>query len=164
MVSGLSKIGVAAVAVVGVLALSPAAALADSCPAGTSSVSIYSECIPTASGGTHHSGGGHKPKTNSTPATPAPTVTVPQTIYVPQKVQKSIAHARHHKKMLKRLVTDPSLGATQAVVVPASYRAATPSALGAVFDLGSGPAALFAMLALAAIVLLGAGVVRGRRL
>jgi hypothetical protein len=165
MVSRLSKLCVAAIALVGVLVLSPAAALADSCQGGSGASNIYSECIPTPSGGTHHSGGGQK---TTTPApTPAPVYPVQPPVAPPvtvsPKVQKTIKHAHHHKKFLKKLVTDPSLGATQSVHVPASYRATPPSALGAVFDLGSGPTALFAMLATIAIVLLGVGGLRGRK-
>ena len=164
MVSGLSKLGVAVTAVVGVLVLSPAAALADSCQGGGGATNIYSECIPTPSGGTHHDRGGHKTSSTATtpaPVYPAPTPVTPQVI-VPKKVQKHLKHAKHHKKMLKRLVTDPALGATQSFAVPASYRSTPPSTLGAFFDLGSGPMALFAMLAAVAI-LLGLGGLRGRR-
>src|SRR5262249_19594577 len=102
--------------------------------------------------------------TNTTPAytttTPYQSTAPPVTVKPSKKVQKRIAHAHHD---LKRLVTDPSLGATQAIAVSASQPATTPSALSSVFDIGSGPTALFAMLAAVAIVLLGRGVLRGRR-
>jgi hypothetical protein len=167
MVLRLSKLCIAATAVVGVLFLTPVAALADDCSGGSSSVNIYSECIPTPSGGTHHT---HTHKTTTTHTTPPPTYTVttpavvvPPVIVVPKKVQKTIAHAKHHKHLLKKIVSDPSLGATASVVAPASYKTTPPSALAAVFDLGSGPTALFAMLAAVAIVLLSIGGLRRRQ-
>jgi hypothetical protein len=164
VVCGSSKLCVAVLAVGGVLVLSPAAALADSCPPGTSAVSIYSECIPTASGGSHHNQGGGHHKKSPTTTTPTYTYTTPAVTVTPsKKVQKTLAHAHHNQKLLKRIVTDPSLGATQAVAASASYPTTTPNALGAVFDLGSGPTALFAMLAAAAILLVGFGGFRGRR-
>lgn len=161
MVSGLTKLGVGAIAVVGVLVLSPAAALADSCGGGSSAVNIYSECIQTAGGGKHRAGSGTKTTPTTATNTSTPYVVTPVT--VSKKVQRSIAHAGRDRKLLHKLVTDPSLGATQAFVVPASYRAKTPSALGAVVDLGSGPNVLFAMLAAIAIVLLGVGGFHSRR-
>jgi hypothetical protein len=156
VVCGSGKLCVAAFAVVGVFVVSPAAAVADSCQGGTSAVNIYSECYPTASGGTHHNRGANGQGTSGTTTT-VTTVTVSKT------VQTSIAHAGYDKKILTKLVTDASLGATQALPASAPYKVKTPSALGAVFDLGSGPTALFAMLAAAAIVLIGVGGFRGRR-
>jgi hypothetical protein len=117
MVCGLRKVCLAAIAVAGILALAPGATLADSCN-GTSAVSIYSECVPSASGGSHHTGGS-KGKT--------------------------------------------STRGSDTGAVRASFRATPPSALGAVFDLGAGPTALFAMLAAGAILLFGIGGIRGRR-
>lgn len=164
MVCGVSKVCVAAFAVAGVLLLAPAGALADSCQGGTSAVNIYSECIPTASGGSHHNRGGHHKPTGTT-TTPSYTNTTPAVAVKPKlskNVSKSLAHAGHDKKILKNIVSDPWLGATHAIETSASFRTTTPTALGSVFDIGSGPTVLFAMLAALAIALLCVGL-RGRR-
>ncbi len=168
MVCGSSKLWVAAVAVVGVIFLSPAAALADTCQGGTSAVNIYSECIPTAGGGSHHNqGGSGKTGGTTTPVTPVYTNTTPAVVQpkikVSKHVKKSLAHAGRDKKILTNLVKDPWLGATRAVEASSRFRATAPTTLGAVFDLGSGPTALFAMLAALAIALFGVGGLRRRQ-
>lgn len=159
MFCGVGKLCVAAIAVVGVFVLSPAAALADGCQGGTSAVNIYSECIPTASGGTHHNRGGHRATTPSV-QTPTPPPVVPVT---PVKPRQKPKHVDPPKTTPKPHVTDPSLVATRAIAASASYPVTTPNAVSSVFDIGSEPTALFAMLAVAAIVLLGFGGLRGRR-
>lgn len=165
MVCRSSKLFAAAIAVVGVFVLSPAAALADSC-GGTSAVNIYSECQPSASGGTHHTRSGvHKQTTSTAPTYPTyQVVPVKHHTGVPRNsLRRPIASVSNAMKSVVRFVRIPSRGVTPTIVVRASYPTTKPTALSAVADLGAGPTALFAMLAMLAIVFLGSGILRGRR-
>ena len=139
----------AAISVAGVLLVAPSVALADSCQGGPSAVNIYSECIPTAGGGSHHQDGGG-------------TSTYPTPFKLTKKLAHTLKRAGADKKLLSMLVRDPWLGAPRAVQ-PSSFRATKPSALGAVFDLGSGPTALFSLLAASAVLLFGVGGIRSFR-
>ena len=162
MIGGLNRVCVAAIAVVGVLLLSPAAALADDC-GGPSAVNIYTQCYPSAGGG-HHSGGGgtHKntPPSSGSTSTPTTPVSTSKPIRVSARVHKTLARAGADKKLLSELLTNPYLGASQGVSARGSITASPPSALGSAFDLGAGPTVLFSLLLATALLLLGVGGVR----
>ena len=69
-------------------------------------------------------------------------------------------------KLLKSVATDPALGASRPLrLIPTSaLTQRAPSAVGAAFDLGAGPTALFvALLAAAALLALGGGLRRSLR-
>ena len=127
----------------------PTAAFA--CSGGPSAVNVYTECVPTGSGGKHAGGSGG----TSSKAT----VSVP----IPKPAARALAHARGDKRILYRLVTNPNMGATRAIEPSSAAPATAPSAIGSAFDLGSGPTALLAVLAGTAVLLLGASGWRGWR-
>ena len=83
------------------------------------------------------------------------------------KVSKALSHrklAKHHPKeaaALKELLTNPGKGATRVRFLESSDQMIAPSPLGAAFDLGTGPIALFAALLAGAV--LGAGGMALRR-
>jgi hypothetical protein len=68
--------------------------------------------------------------------------TVSQQTVVPNRVARVLAHAGQDKAPLSHLLTDAGLGPVKS----AAGRVGSPSALGAAFDLGSGPTVLLALL------------------
>jgi hypothetical protein len=87
---------------------------------------------------------------------------------LPKKISKALHKNRkitkHHAKQVKvlnRLVTDPGAGAQRTRFLESSDQMVAPSPLGAAFDLGAGPIALFAALLAGAV--LGAGGLALRR-
>jgi hypothetical protein len=116
---------------------------------GVSASCVYVEQI--------HTGGG--PIAAGTQAGPP--------LKLPKKVSTALHHrklAKHHPKqakVLSQLLTNPGEGATRARFLQSSDQMVSPSALGAAFDLGTGPILLFA--ALLAGALLGAGGLALRR-
>ncbi len=152
---GVRWIALSGVVVIAAL-VGPTAALASDC-GGNSSVNIYTECKPSAKGGTHHH--------NKKPVTQHPTTAPPVTPVYPTQPSthpathphvhrhvivnhKKVVHKRHHQKRV------------QPVLASAPTKE---SSLGPAFDLGSGPLLLIALLAGTVLVLLGTGGVRSWR-
>lgn len=154
----LATMGVAAVALVG-----PSAAFA--CSGGTSSVNIYTECVPNAKGGSHPTSGKHTKKPVHhvvTPTQVTPTYVIQTPVHVSSKAKHAINHAGKDKKTLKNIVSNPNLvDATHLKPVLAS--APTKADLGSTFDLGTGPTVFFLLLLGTVLVLLGTGGVRSWR-
>jgi len=88
-------------------------------------------------------------------------------VKVSSKVSQALARvvaSHHHAKQAKALsdlVSNPGKGATRVRFLSSSDQMIAPSALGAAFDLGTGPIALFAALLAGAV--LGAGGMALRR-
>jgi len=82
-------------------------------------------------------------------------------------VKKKLKHTRtKDAKLLTRVATNPAYGAAHAIklIRTSAPTLPPPSAVGAAFDLGAGPTALFAvLLAVAALLAVGGGLGRGRR-
>jgi hypothetical protein len=77
-------------------------------------------------------------------------------VKVPKKTSRAIAHAGKDKKALTNLVKNPGFSVPRGIEVSKGYgKVSAPSALGAAFDVGSGPTALFGVLAGVAVLLLG---------
>lgn len=151
MFGGLSRLLAAAIVAGAFLVLPPAAAFAD-CGGGASAVNVYKECLSSGGGGkaTGHSGGSQSGGTNasgggSTSSTSAP---------VSEQTQKALNKAGADGKSLSNLVK--RYGAARILQSSNSDAATEPSAVGSAFDLGSGPTALLIVLALTAVLLLGA--------
>lgn len=75
-----------------------------------------------------------------------------QPLPIPSKTSRLLAKAGKDKKVLSNLLTNPGYGATRGLsksVVVGTI--ASPSALGAAFDLGAGPIALLAILLASAL-------------
>jgi len=89
------------------------------------------------------------------------------TLKLPKKVSKALHKkvAKHHVKqaeVIKSLITNPGKGATRGRFLQTSDQMTAPSALGAAFDLGTGPIALFAALLAGALLMAGGMAVRRR--
>jgi hypothetical protein len=126
----------------------PSAALA--CNSGTSAVNVYKECLQGGGGGTPtappatHTGNGSGAKS------PPVSVAAP--------AAKALKQAGKDKSVLTNLVKGYGLR-RHLQGTSASDSAATPSAVGSAFDLGSGPTALLIVLVgTAALILGGSGV------
>jgi hypothetical protein len=155
---GLNRLFVAAL-VAGVALAAPSAALA--CNGGPSAVNVYKECLPTGGGGKSSGGGGGggggKPSGggSQTGSTSTPVTHV---------AKKAIKHApAKERRVMYSLVKDTSPRRLQLDKNNSSSAAATPSAIGSAFDLGSGPTALLVVLAATAFLLLAATGLRGVR-
>jgi hypothetical protein len=146
----LLPIVVVAALVAGVLVWAPTAAFA--CSGGPSAENVYKECIPTAGGSQPTSGA--KSSGHAGSAQPA----------VSPQAAKALEHAGKDRRQLAHLLR--GYGTNGLSAPTSSNTAATePSALGAAFDLGSGPTALLIMLAGTTVLLLagsGFGVWRHR--
>lgn len=98
---------------------------------------VYVEQVPTATGGqsvgSTSTGGGNS--------------SVPLSNTAQRALQSS---GGKDKSTLKALATDPSLGARDNLVGAPVFAVKAPSALGAAFDLGSGPTALLVLLVVSA--------------
>lgn len=86
----------------------------------------------------------------------------------PVQIAKKVTKALHrHKgtktKVLHSLATNPGLGAMRVLLTSSSDQTSTPNALGAAFDLGSGPTALLAVLLGGAVLMAAGTAVRRRR-
>jgi hypothetical protein len=115
-----------------------------------SACSVYTEPVPSA--------GKKQVQQNRTGGTTKP-------VPISHRAERTLAHAGKDKKLLTQLLTNPGYGASRGLESSAAGVVA-PSALGAAFDLGSGPTALFAILAgtaLAVAVYAGMGSWRRRR-
>jgi hypothetical protein len=144
---GLNRLAVAGI-IAGALLAAPSAAVASGgCSGGPSAEHVYTECIPSGSGGKPTSAAKTKASKGSTGSTaPLP---------VPKRLRRVLAHAKGDKRLLESLVTNPGFGASRGLKSTGSTAATAPSALGSAFDLGSGPTALLALLAATAVLLLG---------
>lgn len=84
----------------------------------------------------------------------------------PPVVKKTSTHrvTKHRRPPRKKVAKHSALRARRPQVQLIPTAASTPSAVGAAFDLGSGPTILFAaLLVSAALIALGGGLQRGRR-
>jgi hypothetical protein len=155
MLRGFSGLAVAVVVALAAL-VGPTVALADGCGDG-SATSIYSECVPKATG-THP----HKPvvkkQATTPPASTTPTYTYTQTT---PRVTPVKPH-RHHHVGTHRVVhpRDDHPKHVNSVLVDSPTKKEN---LGSTFDLGAGPTAFFALLLGTVLVLLGTGGVRSWR-
>jgi hypothetical protein len=132
----------------------PSAALA--CNSGTSAVNVYKECLQGAGGGTAT----RPPKTSTgkEPGTKSPSVSTAVSTPVSAPAAKALRRAGKDKSVLTNLVKGYGLR-RHLQGTSASDSAATPSAVGSAFDLGSGPTALLIVLVgTAALILGGSGV------
>ncbi len=89
------------------------------------------------------------------------------TLKLPEKVSKALHKkvAKHHVKqteVLHQLLTNPGRGAVRVRLLQSSDQMTAPSALGAAFDLGAGPIALFAALLAGALLMAGGMTLRRR--
>jgi hypothetical protein len=133
---GLNRL-LAAALVAGALLAAPSSALA-SCGGGPSAENVYKECVPTGGGGKPTSGGSQTPASTS----------------VSRQTALALKHAGKDRRVLASLVR--GYGIKRLLGEGATSGAATsPSTLGSVFDLGSGPTALLIVLAGTAVLLLG---------
>lgn len=136
---------VAAAAAVFALVAAPALA-------GSPATNVYTEQVPTATGSKSTGGGGGSNTPTSTPAPPVP-------------LSSNAATTLNHKggkdkHLLKKVATDPALGA----VAPLTAASAPIAGASSAWDLGSGPIALFAALLFgAALLVVGGGLQRRRR-
>ena len=131
--------------VAGIALAAPSAALAD-CGGGPSAQHVYSECVPGGSGG--------KPTKPTKPTTggTGPTIS--------HQAANALKKAGKDRRLLatwarssgRKFLDEPAAGN--------GNEPNEPSALGSAFDLGSGPIALLAVLAGAALALLTATGVR----
>ena len=143
-----------------VMLAGPSPALA--CSGGVSAVNVYKECLPSGGGGGgSKSSGGGSGHTSSGPSggSEASTPTVSR------RAAKAIRHAGKDSRALAYV---ESTGPSRLLHASPSSdsgpnAAATPTAVGSAFDLGSGPTALLIALAGTAILLLGLSGVRGFR-
>ncbi|HEY2353721.1 MAG TPA: hypothetical protein VGH79_02315 [Gaiellaceae bacterium] len=158
MFRGLRWIALAGVVAAAAL-IGPGSAFADC--GGGSAVSIYSETTCPANGkakstGQHHAAHPTAPSTQPT----YPTYPTQPTTPVAPKTKKALHHAGHAKKSLKKIIKQNSdTGVAPLKLVPA----ASSTALGSQFDLGSGPTFLVVLLLGTVLVLLGTGGVRAWR-
>jgi hypothetical protein len=137
VLGGLNRLLVAAL-VAGAFFVAPSAALA--CGGGPSAKNVYTECLPTAGGGTPTSGG---------PAGKASSSAVP----ISAAAARAIKRAGNDGRVLQTLVR--SYGLQRHLASTSRGTAGPPTALGSAFDLGSGPTALLIVLAGTAFLLLG---------
>lgn len=154
--------------VVAVAALvGPSAAFA--CDGSGSAVSIYTECVPNAKGGTHPTSGKHstKPSHPSAPSQPTQTTTyvviTPPPVKVSHRTSHAIAHSGKDKKVLKNIVRNPGLVDSTRLKPILASAPVHESGLGSAVDLGAGPTIFFALLLGTVLVLLGTGGVRSWR-
>jgi hypothetical protein len=148
---------VATVALVG-----PGAALA--CSGDSSATSIYSECVPTAKGGSHSTTKKpvKKPVQQVTTTTYVQNTTPPPPPVKPHHSQKPKHHHPAKIKATKKLASDPNV-ADPTHLKPMLASAPTKADLGSTFDLGTGPTVFFALLLGTVLLLLGTGGVRSWR-
>ena len=138
---GLRALLAAAIVAAGVV-MAPTAALACN-GGGPSAVNVYTECVATGSGnkptGAHSSGQG----SGSTQARP-----------VSKQTAKALKHAKN-RRLLSTLLRGYGTSHLSSPQSSGADAATAPSAVGAAFDLGSGPTALLLVLAGTAVLLLG---------
>jgi hypothetical protein len=147
----LTAAGVAGAALIG-----PSAALA--CDHSGSAVSIYTDCVPKASGG-HHPKPAKHPQQTTTYYTgpPAPVV------HVSTKAKHVIANSGKDKNALTDIVSNLNLVDTTHLKPVLASAPVHGASLGSAVDLGTGPTVFFALLLGTVLVLLGAGGVRSWR-
>jgi hypothetical protein len=148
MPAGLKRvIPAAAVAILALAA--PAAAFADGgggCNA--SACKVYTEPAGSA--------GGHQSKTGGDGAAQKP-------LPIPSKTTRLLANAGKDKAVLSSLIRNPGYGTKRGLERSGLGSIASPSALGAAFDLGAGPIALLAVLLASALGLAFHQGLRARR-
>ena len=130
----------------------PSAALA--CDGSGSAVSIYTQCVPKASGGHKH-----PVKPHTAAGSPTPYVAP---VYVSHKTAHTIARAGKDKKVLNKLVRNPDLVDVDRIK-PVLVAAPAKATLGSAFDLGAGPTILFVLLLGTVLAVFGTGSVRAWR-
>jgi hypothetical protein len=135
---GLNRL-IAAALVAGAFLVAPSAALA--CGGGPSAKNVYSPCLPTGGGGKPVSGGpgGHGGY-----------------VSISGRAARAINRAGKDGHVMNSLLR--SYGLPRHLASTSSGAAASPTALGSAFDLGSGPTALIIVLAgMAVLLLTGSG-------
>jgi hypothetical protein len=151
MAPGLRHVAWAAVAAFFIALALPAGALANGggkCNA--SACKVYTE-------GPGSAGGHNAPP----PGSGGPTA--PRQLPVSSHTSRSLSHAGKDRKLLSQIVSNPSFGATRGLLKTGAATVAAPSALGAAFDIGSGPTLLLALLVATALALALHGGLRGWR-
>lgn len=130
------------------LLLAPSAAYA-SCGGGPSAEHVYSECVPSGSGG----------KRTTTPPTTKTAGSGPSSTVSP-RIATALKNAGKDSRVLSSFVAGG-----RRVLPPSRSGAegAGPSIVSSAFDLGSGPLALLVGLAGSAVLFLGMSALRGRR-
>lgn len=158
MLRGLRWFSLAAIVATAAL-VGPTAALA--CDGSGSAVSIYTECVPTAKGGSH-THGGKKPTTQTTQSSGYPSgyVATPPVVHVSRVTNHALKHSGRDKKTLTNLVRNPDLVDAKRLHPVLASSPTGASSLDSAFDLGAGPMILFALLVGTVLVLLGVGGVR----
>jgi hypothetical protein len=122
------------------------------CNGRPSAANVYSPCLPDGGGGKSSGGGGggHAGPSSTPPAN------------MSSRTANALKHAGPDKRVLAALVEGSGRHRLLQDSGPAE-EASTPTALGSVFDLGSGPTALLIVLGGTAFVLLAASGVHGWR-
>jgi hypothetical protein len=143
MFGGLNRLLAAAVLVGAVLVLPPAA-LAD-CGGNASAVNVYKECLSSGGGGKATSGSNSTSGTHTTGST-----SVPVSAQTQEELKKAGADGQSLSNLVRRY------GVARHLQAISSGPGTEPTAVGSAFDLGSGPTALLIVLALTAVLLLGA--------
>lgn len=141
MFGGLNRPLVAALVAAAAL-VAPSAALA--CNSSVSAVNVYKECLPTGSGG----------KTTGSKGNSTGGGGGAGRVYVSKRTAAALKKAGADGKSLSNLVQ--GFGVRRLLQSHSSAAAAEPTAVGAAFDLGSGPTALLVVLAGTAILLVAA--------
>ena len=147
------------VAIVGVALVAPAlAAAGNGGKCNASACKVYVE--PGVSSGGHHQH--HQPQQQQQQHSTSPSTSAGKgkaKTAPPTKVARVLAAVGNDKGALSRLLRDS--GSPGLAAAPVSV--ATPSALGSVFDLGSGPNVLIAVLVATALGVAVGGGIRSRR-
>lgn len=111
-----------------------------------SACKVYTEGPPTAGGG------GPAPTSTSGGAEP--------TVPIAKQSSRALAKAGSDKQALSNIISNPAYGATRGLTKSGADAVPAPSALGAAFDLGSGPTALLVILLATAVGLAAQGGIR----
>jgi hypothetical protein len=86
--------------------------------------------------------------------------TTAQPVHVPSKTSRLLAHAGKERAALRAIASSPGYGVKRGLFRMGATDVGAPSALGAAFDLGTGPTILLAILLATAIAFAAQGGVR----
>jgi hypothetical protein len=93
-----------------------------------------------------------------------PSPSTSQPVHVPSKTSRLLSHAGKDKAALQAIASMPGYGAKRGILATdAAPAVAAPSALGAAFDLGTGPTILLAILLATAVAVAAQGGIRSWR-
>ena len=153
MFGGLTRLLPALVAGAALIALVAPSVARAGCNGRPSAANVYSPCLPDGGGGKSSGGGGGHGGQGPSSTPPA---------NMSSHTANALKHAGADGRVLAALVAGSGRHRLLQDSGPAE-EASTPTALGSVFDLGSGPTALLILLGGTAFVLLAASGVHGWR-